>query len=80
VRIVVTSSHEGEVDGEPTGPAFGRPDDRLRETAGEGRSDYRDCENPSPGLLAALVIRPLPKGGEVKWWHAYVIRFKLMRI
>ena len=70
---------EGEVDGEPTGPAFGRPDDRLREMAGGGCSDYGECENPSPGLLNALVIRP-PLRGEVKWWHAYVMRFKIMRI
>ena len=66
------------VDGEPTGAAFGRPDDRLRETAGEGRSDYGEGESPSPGLLAALVIRPLPKWGDVKRRYAHAMRFKLM--
>jgi len=45
---------EGKVDGEPTGPAFGRPDDRLRETAGEGRSDYGEGESPYPDYLLRL--------------------------
>jgi len=46
--MVLTSPHRGEADGEPTGPASGRPDDTLRETVGEGCSDYAECENPSP--------------------------------
>jgi len=51
----------GEAD-DFTSPRRGEVDGERSETAGEGPPHYIEGENPSPGFLAPLAIRPLPNG------------------
>ena len=66
-RAFFPSPIEGEGGREPTGPAKGRPDDKLRERPGEGcclllNVTYAD---PSPASLTLRVrSAPSPSRGE----------------